>query len=128
MPVTMEKGFRRRQAESEAGAMALIRCPECGASVSDQSSICIQCGYPLRVSPTIVQMNTKGLARWKVSCSNGEAYTAGGRAVMQFHITNTSRLTWRHDLEEHSDYIEPGGRYMITTQPGFFGSTILVKQ
>jgi len=27
--------------------MALIHCPECGKEVSDQSDICIHCGYPL---------------------------------------------------------------------------------
>ena len=28
--------------------MALIICPECGKQVSDQSSQCIHCGYPLK--------------------------------------------------------------------------------
>lgn len=27
--------------------MSLIKCPECGKEVSDQSSQCIHCGYPL---------------------------------------------------------------------------------
>lgn len=27
--------------------MSLIKCPECGKEVSDQSHICIHCGYPL---------------------------------------------------------------------------------
>lgn len=27
--------------------MALIKCPECGGSVSDRASACIHCGYPL---------------------------------------------------------------------------------
>jgi len=28
--------------------MALIKCPECGQMISDQSSACIHCGYPLQ--------------------------------------------------------------------------------
>ena len=28
--------------------MALIRCPECGREVSDQTAFCIHCGYPLQ--------------------------------------------------------------------------------
>lgn len=28
--------------------MALIKCPECGAQVSDKASCCIHCGYPLQ--------------------------------------------------------------------------------
>jgi tetratricopeptide (TPR) repeat protein len=27
--------------------MALIKCPECGKEISDKSSICIHCGYPI---------------------------------------------------------------------------------
>ena len=27
--------------------MALIKCPECGKEISDQSSACVNCGYPL---------------------------------------------------------------------------------
>ena len=27
--------------------MALIKCPECGKEISDKSSQCIHCGYPL---------------------------------------------------------------------------------
>ena len=27
--------------------MALIKCPECGKEISDKSSVCIHCGYPL---------------------------------------------------------------------------------
>lgn len=27
--------------------MALIKCPECGAEVSDRAPACIKCGYPL---------------------------------------------------------------------------------
>ena len=28
--------------------MALIKCPECGKEISDQSSTCIHCGFPLQ--------------------------------------------------------------------------------
>lgn len=27
--------------------MALIRCPECGKEISDKSSECIHCGFPV---------------------------------------------------------------------------------
>ena len=36
--------------------MALIKCPECGKEISDKSSICIHCGYP------ISEMNQNGEA------------------------------------------------------------------
>ena len=28
--------------------MALIKCPECGKEVSDQSDVCVNCGYPIK--------------------------------------------------------------------------------
>lgn len=28
--------------------MALIKCPECGGTISDKSDKCIHCGYPLK--------------------------------------------------------------------------------
>lgn len=31
--------------------MALIKCPECGQEISDKSSVCIHCGYPIKESP-----------------------------------------------------------------------------
>lgn len=27
--------------------MSLIKCPECGAEVSDKADVCVKCGYPI---------------------------------------------------------------------------------
>ena len=39
--------------------MALIKCPECGKEISDKSSACIHCGYPLaniqQEKPKVIQ-------------------------------------------------------------------------
>ena len=44
--------------------MALIKCPECGKQISDKTSVCIHCGYPIQteqvVSPSI--SNSKKVA------------------------------------------------------------------
>lgn len=32
--------------------MALIKCPECGKEISDQSVCCVNCGYPLQKANT----------------------------------------------------------------------------
>lgn len=29
--------------------MALIKCPECGKDISDKSTVCIHCGFPLNI-------------------------------------------------------------------------------
>lgn len=33
--------------------MALIKCPECGTSVSDKATACPKCGYPIKPQPDI---------------------------------------------------------------------------
>ena len=38
--------------------MALILCPECGAEISDKSTSCIKCGYPLSNEKPIQKENT----------------------------------------------------------------------
>lgn len=34
--------------------MALINCPECGKAISDQSEVCIHCGFPINKKRYIV--------------------------------------------------------------------------
>ena len=31
--------------------MALVKCPDCAREVSDQATVCPQCGHPLKVAP-----------------------------------------------------------------------------
>lgn len=42
--------------------MALIKCPECGNEISDKSSACIHCGYPMKEleQENIEKINTLG--------------------------------------------------------------------
>ena len=35
--------------------MALIKCPECGLSISDKAAACPNCGYPLHPAPEPVE-------------------------------------------------------------------------
>ncbi len=37
--------------------MALIKCPECGKEISDQSIVCINCGYPINQPQQTVDTN-----------------------------------------------------------------------
>ncbi len=38
--------------------MALIKCPECGAKVSNKAQSCVQCGYPLQAALGVVSYDT----------------------------------------------------------------------
>lgn len=37
--------------------MAMIKCPECGKDISNQSDKCIYCGFPIRNEDMIVCSN-----------------------------------------------------------------------
>jgi len=41
--------------------MALIKCPECGKEISDKSSACIHCGFPLKQSTENIDSNFYGV-------------------------------------------------------------------
>jgi len=52
--------------------MALITCPECGASVSDKAEKCPQCAYPINqqrnVPPPPNNMKTEVVVKPKEGC------------------------------------------------------------
>lgn len=39
--------------------MALIKCPECGAEISDKSTVCVHCGYPIKENSVNTTENTE---------------------------------------------------------------------
>ena len=41
--------------------MALIKCPDCGSFISNQSKNCIHCGYPIPLTKHIEGQNNEGL-------------------------------------------------------------------
>ena len=46
--------------------MTLIKCPECGAEISDQSTKCIKCGAPIEVKRSLL----KKLIVSQIKCPN----------------------------------------------------------
>ncbi|MCH4207352.1 MAG: zinc ribbon domain-containing protein [Solobacterium sp.] len=48
--------------------MAMIKCPECGASISDQAVSCPHCGYPLNQTANEVSTTVSSSAQqaWDV--------------------------------------------------------------
>lgn len=46
--------------------MALIECPECGKSVSDQSAKCVNCGFPIENSAKSTSaVSSNDTTHWK---------------------------------------------------------------
>lgn len=50
--------------------MALIKCPECGLSISDKAAACPNCGYPLHPAPEPVEYELQ-------KTSNSDSSAAG---------------------------------------------------
>lgn len=46
--------------------MALVKCPECGKEVSDKAPQCIHCGFPMKKTNEICEINgtTFNLSNW----------------------------------------------------------------
>ena len=55
----------------------IIQCPECRTSVSDQSSKCPRCGYPLRSQA--IELTDK---RYKAMSAYGYVFLFGGFFMM----------------------------------------------
>lgn len=71
--------------------MALIKCPECAAQISDKSSCCIHCGYPLQDVDKIPDLYC--VKRIEDKWVLGKARTL----LAQTYVTNTHS-------SENSDY------------------------
>lgn len=79
--------------------MALIICPECGKEVSDKSSACIHCGYPISNNNTSISYNVifYGFENEKLQRNNS------AKVVGQLRqITNARSLSDALDLIKNS--------------------------
>lgn len=47
--------------------MALIKCPECGKSISDQAISCPECGHPINQKP-LKKIISKNFMDWLCNC------------------------------------------------------------
>lgn len=67
--------------------MALIKCPECGKDISDQSAACIHCGYPIRTNR-------------KICCFEGVDYdlTEWEERILSFNDETKTGIQNRNEL------------------------------
>lgn len=121
--------------------MALIKCPECGRSVSDRAAVCPDCGYPIaQASSTGGDVAIKvgrliggsgftgsimrASVRMSVYGPNGELLAEGKEGtVVRFHIDEPLAI-----FIEASGYLKPiyegmvypKTRYELVMIPSFF--------
>ncbi|MBR6046261.1 MAG: zinc ribbon domain-containing protein [Ruminococcus sp.] len=121
--------------------MALIKCPECGTSVSSEAPTCVRCGYPLKQN-TVVSINTTvqnpppgGVPRTKVTVKRSN----DGELIWQGKVGDIITINCKSgamvvDIKIHGFFssaqkglmqvtIQPGKKYQIINTPGVFFPT-----
>jgi hypothetical protein len=116
--------------------MALIRCPECGRSVSDRAAACPNCGCPLSeiVTSGVVKIkmpNTQSISGGWVGLLSSKAATisSGGRNLWSGKHGETASFTidepknividlgsWANQVEGR---VEPKKKYELVQDYGF---------
>lgn len=93
--------------------MALIKCPDCGAEISDSASACIRCGCPLRGQKTYIRFGRVGGQRFGTKCfvyCNGEEYACRQGDYIGLHLSKPTTIEVK--MQNHF------GRASITAEPG----------
>lgn len=109
--------------------MALIKCPECGRSVSDMATACPECGYPIanakKKSSVSIQLDCGCMIKMKIiDAYTGNIYWEGrDKQVAKFSIEKPTDVHIGTKLSGKATYhIEPGKRYKYHLTPGFFAN------
>lgn len=112
--------------------MALIKCPECGKEISDKSSACIHCGYPLNTEKPFSNLSYDKLYKvvllkfepnnkvkiiqklrdvFEISLGEARVYTETTPRVIAMNIDGSRCEKIKSELESvgaHLDIIETG--------------------
>lgn len=109
--------------------MALIKCPECGRSVSDMATACPECGYPIanakKNCSVSIQLDCGCMIKMKIiDAYTGKVYWEGrDKQVAIFSIEKPTDVHIGTKLSGKATYhIEPGKMYKYHLTPGFFAN------
>lgn len=85
--------------------MAMIKCPECGKDISNQSDKCIYCGFPIRNEDMIVCSNCGVLnqagSTFCSSCGNPLVKGITAPSTAKAHKSANKKNTQRNDIVKH---------------------------
>lgn len=116
--------------------MALIKCPECGRSVSDMATACPDCGYPIaKNNPSgdvRIKMNLEG---YLLSIIVYEAETGrelwrgktGEVAVIEVDKPTAIEIKGRNWTRVNAT-IKAGETYELGTESGFFSQREVLRK
>ena len=103
--------------------MALIKCPECGAEVSDRAAACIKCGCPLQESyrTTIIRFEHESVMRPKCTLiCEGKTYTCKAGESVELSLAKPTQITIRMSSKEETMTVTPGQRYSVSAMQSLF--------
>lgn len=106
--------------------MAMIKCPECGAEISDRAINCIKCGCPINnvLSNVVISFEQSYAIRYRctVSC-NGKEYSCKQGESVEVPVSKPTEvtITISGGNGSTSTTIYPGRRYRVKNGGGFFG-------
>ena len=127
--------------------MALIRCPECGAEVSDRATACPKCAFPIasslpagivRIKMKPVQVSTGLSGKQRVTVYSGSSVLWEGQIgqIAELKIDKPTPVTIQYHMSlmhyggECSGTIDPakGKNYNVATRQGMFKSILELQR
>ncbi len=92
--------------------MAIIECPECGASVSDKAANCIKCGYPFSSNSRVIIYGYTQVFAINPSVEiriNGEFIGDLARdKVLEIPISENARIDFKCGLRKNYVMVDAG--------------------
>ena len=110
--------------------MALIKCPECGAEISDKSIQCIKCGCPINDPRSKAIIRFEQVAAICAKCTvvcNGQTYTCRQGESLEIPLSEPASVSIHvgGSLNDINGTISPGQKYQVKTG-GFFGAKYMM--
>ena len=107
--------------------MAMIKCPECGAEISDKATSCIKCGCPISgvLASALIKFDDPAVIRYKctVIC-DGKEYTCKQGESVEIPMVKASeiQISVSGGYGKLTTTVNPGRRYKVEFKGGFFGN------
>lgn len=108
--------------------MAMIKCPECGAEISDRAANCVKCGCPIGGQRTVIHFGRVGGQMFMNKCfvyCKGEEHVCRQGEFIELKLTQPTEIVvkMQNCFGKAQGVVEPGKNY--TADINGFGKVIL---
>ena len=119
--------------------MALIKCPECGNTVSDKAMSCPQCGCPIAADNGASTKVTIKFPVWEGQVFNTGCYILRGNTelasckqgeTVSFECTKSMTITvkMKGGFKSVDQTVNPGDKYVVDYKSGFGLPKLFMKK